>query len=387
MLIVNGCSSTEIPEDQYAQCQKENSQQFVYYGENVPLPPNTGIQLSECNVKSITIIGSGSQPDWSEDGNLIAFTDEINGNYEVWIMNTDGSNRHCLTCNGNIPPEFINKNKGKPTFYPPDSRYLLFGVENEHGDHGLNTQPGIGENYDLWITDLETQEYWRLTNLPDDSALQYPCFSSDGTELLWSQRFEKEESAAIWNYGCEYGFWKLQLADFSLVQTTPKLGDIIGLEPAGTGYYEPHGFLPGDNTKIIISAQTNPEKSAFYCDIYTYDLTKQKLTELVSTDDIHYEMATYSPNGKKIAYMAGPFIGFARGPHKTDLYLMDADGQNRIRLTYFNQPGNQDYIGATCQIQKIAWSPDGTQLISAYYNHETKESTLFKIDFHGYCGQ
>jgi Tol biopolymer transport system component len=176
----------------------------------------------------------------------------------------------------------------------------------------------------------------------------------------------------------------MQLANFNFSPINPQLSDLVDLEPGGKGYYEPHGFLPGDNNKIIMTAQTKPEKSAFYLDIYTYDLVDQKLTNLVSTDDIHYEMALYSPNGQKISYMAGPFIGFSRGPHKTDLYLMDADGRNRVRITYFNEPGNQDYVGATVQIQKESWSPDGSQMISAYYNHKTKESTLFMIDFKGF---
>ena len=74
------------------------------------------------------------------------------------------------------------------------------------------------------------------------------------------------------------------------------------------------------------------------------------------------------------------------GPHEADLYLMDADGGNRVRLTYWNDPANRDYAGSTVQIQKEAWSPDGSHIISAYNNHKTRQSTLFRIDFQGACG-
>lgn len=365
-------------------CQEKNSKLFVLFGKNLPLPRDTGTQSAACHVKNITKMGDGSQPDWSGDGKLITFIDKINESYELYVMSADGSNRHCITCEGSLPAEFKNKHKGKAVFYPPDSRYLLFSVENENGDHGLYTQPGIGENHDFWVTDLQSNKFWRLTKNSRGSATQYPRFSSDGSKLLWSQRPEKVEGA-MWQFGCEYGFWQLKLADFT-INNNPQLSNIASIEPAGKGYYEPHGFLPGSNSKIIMTAQTSSTKSAFYLDVYTYDLISQKLTNLLSADNIHHEMTIYSPNGRKISYMTGPFIGFLRGPHKTDLYLMDADGKNRVRLTYFNEPDNKDYAGGTVQIQKESWNPAGTQMISAYYNHKTKEDALFKIDFNGSCG-
>ena len=75
------------------------------------------------------------------------------------------------------------------------------------------------------------------------------------------------------------------------------------------------------------------------------------------------------------------------GFYKADLYLMDADGSNRVRLTYFNEPGHPDYVGAPVQIQKEAWSPDGSRIVSAYFNHETRKSQLFMIIFEGPCGK
>lgn len=356
----------------------------LLFGDEVPLLQDTGVQPSACRVKSVTKMTTGQAPDWSWDGRLIAYSDKIEGSNEVLVMNADGSNSRCLTCNDRIPQEFRGKHKGKATFYP-NGRYLLFSVENEYGDHGIATIPGIGDNHDLWVTDLESGAYWRLTRLPEDSAIQYPRYSSDGRKLLWSQRYEKARGS-IFQKGREFGFWAMKLADFSLTQDGPRLANIIDLEPGGKGYYEPHGFSP-DGRQIILTAMIRPEKSAVYGEIYTLDLASNKLTNLARTDNIHYEMALYSPSGHKISFMSGPFIGVVRFGYKADLYLMDADGSNRVRLTFFNESGHPDYVGAAVQIQKEAWSPDGSKIISAYFNHKTWENRLFMITFEGPCGK
>ncbi len=40
-----------------------------------------------------------SSPSWSPDGNRIAFYSERDGNYEIYVMNTDGTGQRNLTNN------------------------------------------------------------------------------------------------------------------------------------------------------------------------------------------------------------------------------------------------------------------------------------------------
>jgi len=119
-------------EEKGVKCQEKNSKKFVFFGKDIPLPSDSGKQPQECLVKNITKMGNGSQPDWSWDGKLITYIDQVAGSYEIFLMNADGSNRRCITCGGNVLSEFKDKHKGKPTFWPSDSRYLLFSVENEY---------------------------------------------------------------------------------------------------------------------------------------------------------------------------------------------------------------------------------------------------------------
>jgi Tol biopolymer transport system component len=358
---------------------EKNSLNFICFGKPLPLPADTGVQPPRYQVRKITKLADGTRPDWSADGQFIAYDKKIKGSYELFIMNADGSNVRCLTRNLHVPSEIQAKHKGKATFHP-NGKYLLFGAENEYGKHGLKTIPGIGDNHDLWMRRLDVDDkYRRLTKLPKDYAVQYPRFSSDGTRLVWSERYQTGKPKIR---GFEYGLWKIKVAKLSFSEGAPQLSDIVELKPGGDGFYEPHGFSPGGN-KIIFTAALDPGASQVYGDIYTYDFTTGILMRITDSAAIHDEQALYSPDGKKIALMSGPFIGFLRLGYKTDIYLMDSDGNNRVRLTYFNQPGKPEYTGGSTLIDKIAWSPDGNALVSAYHVVKKGENTVFKIMFEG----
>jgi len=335
-------------------------------------------QFNNYKVKSIIKLADGNAPDLSFDGRLIAYNVKIKNCFEVFLMNADGSNQHRITGN-NVPKEILGKHKGKATFHP-NGKYLLIGSENENGDHGLKTIPGIGDNYDLWIIDLEKNIYTRLTRLPANSAIQYPRFSNDGKKLMWSQRYSKPKGA-LFRKKNEFGFWKIMIADFIETDKGPEMKNIIDLEPGGKGYYEPHGFSQ-DKETIIFSGSIGSEKSQINFDIFTFNLTTKKLTNLTCSDNIHDEMSIFSPDGKKIALMSGTFVGWwPEFGYKTDLYLMNSDGSNRLRLTNFNDPNSSEYLGNNSQIAKISWSPEGDKIIFGIYIHKINKFHIYTLNF------
>lgn len=99
------------------------------------------------------------------------------------------------------------------------------------------------------------------------------------------------------------------IADFVISSSGVKLENIKEIEPGGKGYYESHGFSK-DREKIIFSAAIGKGKSQINLDIYTYDLISKELINLTNSEDIHDEMAIYSPSEKKIALMSGTFTGW-----------------------------------------------------------------------------
>ena len=63
----------------------------------------------------------------------------------------------------------------------------------------------------------------------------------------------------------------------------------------------------------------------------------------------------YSPDGTQILWMSNQDNGATGG---TDWWIMNADGSDQRRLTYFNQPGTAHYRGKVCATD-ASFSPDG----------------------------
>ena len=111
-----------------------------------------------------------------------------------------------------------------------------------------------------------------------------------------------------------------------------------------------------DGEKIAFQAQkANTDR----WDIYTVNLDGtglQNLTNSPSSD----EAPDWSPDGHRIAFQS-------RQGNNIDIFLMDSDGSDRVRLTDFNG------------VQNIhpAWSPDGTRIAYASNRHQPQVRNQF----------
>ena len=47
----------------------------------------------------------------------------------------------------------------------------------------------------------------------------------------------------------------------------------------------------------------------------------------------------------------------------TDLWIMDADGSNKERLTFYNEPDHPHIKAARTVVSDSSWSPEGNSLI------------------------
>ena len=105
-------------------------------------------------------------------------------------------------------------------------------------------------------------------------------------------------------------------------------------------------------------------------DIWEYNLETKKLKNLTNPFDDWDEHAHWSPDGTKIAWMSstGFKINYENPPDKnwkkhlqTELWLMNADGINPQRLTFFNDPGSEEYLGRAI-VSDSSWGPEGKKL-------------------------
>jgi len=116
------------------------------------------------NVKSITTITEyGKSLDWSHTKNLIAFGKHGGDDYyDVYVMEPDGSDEQCLTCDKEGCPQ---KNNGCPTWHPSGD-YIVFTAEKSENleEHKEWAIPGTGLNCDLWMMTSDGQNFYQLTD-------------------------------------------------------------------------------------------------------------------------------------------------------------------------------------------------------------------------------
>ncbi|HET89651.1 MAG TPA: hypothetical protein ENN99_02785, partial [Chloroflexi bacterium] len=101
-------------------------------------------------------------PTWSPDGQRIAFVSDRDGDWELFVVNVDGTGLQQVTFNDawdSFPA------------WSPDSKKLVY------------TSRRTG-NYDLFLLDLETRSERQLTSSPYSDA--HPSWKPDGDEIVYT---------------------------------------------------------------------------------------------------------------------------------------------------------------------------------------------------------
>ena len=333
-------------------------------------PEDCGKQ-SQLKIRSIRAIKEyGKSLDWSRNKNLILSAKRGRDRYfDIFVIKPDGTNEINLTHN---KPGCPQKHNGNPAWHPTGN-YIVFTAEKEENPSTPKAKefavPGTGFNCDLWVMTSDGKKFYQLTNLPKTRpvrAVIHPQFSHDGKKLFWAERIKRGNS-----FG---GGWILKVADFVIDNKIPHLKNIRTYQPAERRcFYESHAFSK-DDKNILFSGNLQPGQSPVGLDIYELNLETNKLKRMTETDNDWDEHAHYSPDGKKIAWMSstgfdidwGDISGHKWAKYlKTELWIMNADGSNKQRLTYFSTPGHPEYMGgARCVVSDSAWSPDGKSIIA-----------------------
>lgn len=370
-------------------------------------------QPQECYVKNIIKLGEGSFPKWSPDGSLIAFNKLVNNVYEIFTMKPDGTGEKCLTCDKPQLPQ--NGHKGQP-YWHPSGEYLVFTVQNTNYKlvrEGYVEQVDGGRNHNVWIMSKDGEKFWQMSDYEKNWGVIKPTFSNDGTKIFWNEEFSMEKypkgkwtdiiphPGNYWNYGNmifrkgeEMGAWRVVYADILLEESGPRISNIRKVNPyKGFSILEISGFTSDDNG--FLYSQDNLKTTGgvdFWGDIYTTDLEGDSLTQLTFSAYNHDENPEYSPSGKKIAWSSSlglPGIG------GVDIYLMDANGENKGQLSHFGEKSNKDYLGDDYSCRELGWSPDGTQIAVSFgtnYRPSEKDQSyyfdnLYVLIFEGACGK
>ena len=291
---------------------------------------------------------------WSHALNTIAFNRQSSdGYFHIFLINPDGSNERVF---GASTPGFPAKTVGTPA-YSPNGKYLAFAAEKAvHPEGTAAASPGWGGYSDLWVARSDGSKVWQMTNTPSDPdhGTMLPEFSPDGTLLEWTERTKTGNPFDLNRPG---GDWAIKVADFVDQADGPALQNIRSYSPGGDHFNETGGFSPDSKSLVFTSDFAN---SNFWKNqIFRLDLATGKTTQLTDGDEYN-EHPRYTPDGRVI-WMSGKnqcLIGCG-----SDWWIMNADGSNQVRLTYFDDKTSPGYYGRevwATEVQTANWSPDGS---------------------------
>ena len=213
-------------------------------------------------------------PSWSPDGARIAFARDEGSNWNIWIMNADGTEPRQLTA---------------------DIAHERFPVWSPSGDEILFAR-GDGASSDLYIAD-----------------------ASSGQKVRQLTSMAGEERTGSW-VGETIAFWFRALDGGDLYTIRPDRTELTPLDAINTPQVERSPSWSPNGRQLAFTSDRAGQR-----DIWLYDLESGELQRL--TQDRHDENTpTWSPDGLRIAFIRGE-------QDAINIWTMNASGGNEIGLT------------------------------------------------------
>ncbi len=308
-------------------------------------------------------IEGGARVDWSRQGEWLAYDKAgEDGRYDVYVTSTDLLAERCLTCE---MYELRKDNVLNPAWHPSGER-LVVQVQSHPkrlkfvADPLQLLTPDRGVHSEFYDVDRRGKHFTLLTRFAaSGAAVLDPHFAFDGERLLWSERFRAREG--------RYGTWRLRSAEFQVKRSgIPRLGKVRTHPAPADALIVPQGYTP-DDRGALVAANLEPGQSPDTLDLYRLRFDGGEPERLTHSRSGADEYARLSPTGRHVAFTSNAGIRGAEpdqavpAADRRELWLMDADGSNKRRLTFFNDPASDHSLGHA-YVGDLAWSPRGDRI-------------------------
>lgn len=388
---------------------------FAHSGDIYVVDINGGLarRVTSCE-------GDEMFPRFSPDGKTLAFTAEYDGNREIYVMPALGGTPTRLTYsmdhdgmpermgpdkiimqwtpNGKLLyntravswhswvrqlftidatgglPEQIEVPKSGFAYLSPDGTKLAYNRVFREFRTWKRYRGGQAD--DIWIYDLKSKKLENITNNPAqdiipmwagnkiyfnsdrDKIMNLFCYDLVTKETKKITNFDKYDvkfpslgsnHIAFENGGYVYlvdlATQQVKKVNIEIQEDFPDARNkIVGVSDKINGY-----DLSPDANRAVFTARG---------DIFTVPAEKGNIRNLTTTPGVHERAATWSPDGKYIAYLSDE-------SGESEIWLMKPDGKDKKQIT----------TDATTYRYSLKWSPDSKKLLCS-----DKEMKLYYID-------
>jgi Tol biopolymer transport system component len=257
-----------------------------------------------------------ANPCWSPDGKRIAFVSDRDGDLELYVMNADGSGQRRLT---DLPADFADA-LWEPT-WSPDWKMIALVLYHDKAMEWPEKPGVVSNSVEIYVMNADGSKLKKLTDNPPYN--NSPYWSPDGRKIAFSSNRDGDYEVYIMNRD---GSDQKRLTENSAL-------DVGSL------------WSPDGKKLLFVSNRDGNGE------IYSMNVDGSEQKNLTHRPGRDYG-PSWSPDGRRIAFVSMHGPEDARGLDRNfEIHIMNADGSEQKRLT--DRPG-LDW--------RINWSPDGRKI-------------------------
>ncbi len=281
------------------------------------------------NVTRITFEGDNAEAYFSPDGRRLIYQSNRGGNAcdKIWVMNIDGTDKRRVS-----PAHGTNT----CSFFFPDDRKIIFSSTSHlPGDCPPRPPPPPGIHYfwplfpyDIFIANADGSGLKKITDNPQYDA--EPIISVDGKRIVFGSQRDGDFDIYIMN------------ADGSDVK---RLTDRVGYD--GGPWFSPDGkkivwraWYPETEKEMALwrDCMENNYIVPVPLDIWVMDADGSNKVRLTHNGAVNWS-PSWHPDGKRIIFASNMddwHADIKKFGHNFELYLMNSDGSGIERITFNN---------------------------------------------------